>query len=61
MELADTTRAIAYFRNPSDVPLWSDYFSRCGISGIPVVILCCDVCRDDLLFELELEASALTG
>jgi enamine deaminase RidA (YjgF/YER057c/UK114 family) len=61
MSLADTTRAIAYFRNPRDMPLWEEFLRRRGIPPLPLVTLACCVCRDDLLFELELDAAVPAG
>ncbi len=54
----DVTRAVAYFRNPSDIPLWQEYCKNHKIPALPVIILAGDVCRDDLLFEIELDAAA---
>ena len=54
MKLEDTTRAIAYFRDPAHVPLWVRFCPP----GLPSVSLGCHVCRDDLLFEIELDVSA---
>jgi len=56
MRLEETTRAIAYFRDPSHIPLWDDY--RRQLPPLPVVSLGCHVCRDDLLFEIELDVSS---
>lgn len=55
--LADTVRAIAYFRDLSDANLWADYLRSRNLVNMPVVALGCHVCRDDLLFEIELELS----
>jgi enamine deaminase RidA (YjgF/YER057c/UK114 family) len=55
MRIEDTTRAIAYFRDPSHIPLWEDYCRN--LPPLPIVSLGCHVCRDDLLFEIELDAS----
>ncbi|MEI6492566.1 MAG: Rid family hydrolase [Verrucomicrobiota bacterium] len=54
MQLADTTRAIAYFRDPAHIPLWDRFCPP----GLPSVSLGCHVCRDDLLFEIELDVAA---
>jgi enamine deaminase RidA (YjgF/YER057c/UK114 family) len=55
MDFSDTVRSVAYFRNPSDIPLWGP---QCGgFYAMPGVVLGCDVCRDDLLFEIELDAA----
>jgi len=56
MELTDTTRAIAYFRHSADISLWSDYCRSRQLSQLPVIVTQCDICRDDLLFEIELDA-----
>lgn len=56
MRFEDTTRAIAYFRDPSHKPLWDAYCHN--LPSMPVVTLGCHVCRDDLLFEIELDASS---
>ncbi len=55
MDFADTTRAVAYFRNPDDIALWEDYLRRQKLESMPVIALVGDICRDNLLFELELE------
>ncbi len=56
LRFEDTTRAIAYFRDPSHIPLWEAYCRN--LPPLPVVILGCHVCRDDLLFEIELDATS---
>ena len=56
LRLEETTRAIAYFRDPSHIPLWDDYCRQ--LPPLPVVSLGCHVCRDDLLFEIELDVSS---
>jgi enamine deaminase RidA (YjgF/YER057c/UK114 family) len=58
MSLDHATRATAYFRNAADALLFTEWLERCGIRNLPVVSACCDICRDDLLFELELDAIA---
>lgn len=55
MDFSDTVRSVVYFRNPADIPLWSP--RRFGLDAAPSAILGCDVCRDDLLFEIELDAA----
>jgi enamine deaminase RidA (YjgF/YER057c/UK114 family) len=56
MNLADTTRAIAYFRHGSDMHLWDEYRRSRALPPLPVIVTQCDICRDDLLFEIELDA-----
>lgn len=55
MNFGDTTRAVAYFRDPAHIAHWND-FSR-TLPSLPVIAVGCHVCRDDLLFEIELDAS----
>jgi enamine deaminase RidA (YjgF/YER057c/UK114 family) len=52
---ADVTRAVAYFKSPTDYPLFTRWCSRNG-AEIPAVSAWCDICRDNLLFEIELDA-----
>jgi enamine deaminase RidA (YjgF/YER057c/UK114 family) len=54
----NTTRATAYFRSPLDAPRFSAWLEKHELRAMPVVSACCDICRDDLLFELELDAVA---
>ena len=59
MTLANTTRATAYFRSGLDAPRFAEWLERHELRSLPVVFACCDICRDDLLFELELDALAV--
>ncbi|HEU5397361.1 MAG TPA: translation initiation inhibitor, partial [Verrucomicrobiae bacterium] len=56
-QFSDTSRAIAYCKHPTDALCFTDWCAARGLS-LPVVLAHCDVCRDDLLFELELDAVA---
>ena len=56
MGWAQVTRAVAYFRDEKDIPKLAKHLKR---YAIPVDALHCveaTVCRDELLFELELDA-----
>ena len=53
---ADLTRATAYFRHASDAGIFAEWLAVNRLTQMPVVSAQCDVCRDDLLFELEAEA-----
>jgi len=57
MELQDTIRAIAYFRRSDDIPLWHEYCRNRNLVPIPILLVPADICRDDLLFEIELDAA----
>lgn len=53
---SDVTRAIAYFKSPDFVPVFDDWCRTHGWNNPPCLRLHCDICRDDLLFEIELDA-----
>ena len=55
MDWPDTVTSLAYFKHPGDFGLFDDY---CQVNGIklPHIKVHADICRDDLLFELELDA-----
>ncbi len=55
MDFPDAVRSVVYFRNPADIPLWDS--RRFGLDAAASAVLGCDVCRDDLLFEIELDAA----
>jgi enamine deaminase RidA (YjgF/YER057c/UK114 family) len=61
MTFADTAFATAFFKHPADAPLFADWLARHGLQSMPVVCAQCDICRDNLLFEIELEAVQAGG
>jgi enamine deaminase RidA (YjgF/YER057c/UK114 family) len=56
LTFADLSRATAYFRHASDAGVFMDWLAANRLARMPVVVSRCDVCRDDLLFELEADA-----
>jgi enamine deaminase RidA (YjgF/YER057c/UK114 family) len=60
MTFGDVTRATAYFKYPLDTAAFDAWQTRHGVS-LPAVYVHCDICRDDLLFELELDAACPTS
>lgn len=58
MAWSDSVRAIAYFKDSRNFELFDAYCRKIGID-LPHVKIEADVCRDDLLFELELELLSL--
>jgi len=57
MSLSDTVRAIGYFRHSEHIPLWHDYCRARKMPPLPILLTECDICRDNLLFEIELDAA----
>jgi len=56
MEWSDTKRAIAYFKNPSDACLLDRYRHLRRLPEFPMVVVHSGICRENLLFEIELDA-----
>ncbi|MBI3948710.1 MAG: hypothetical protein HY321_22560 [Armatimonadetes bacterium] len=56
MSFADVSRAIAYFKRAADAPALERHCRAHAIPALPVALTHGDVCREDLLFEIELDA-----
>jgi enamine deaminase RidA (YjgF/YER057c/UK114 family) len=56
MTFAHVTRATAYFEHPLFKPYFDAWCDARDLGQMPVVAVHADVCRSDLLFELELDA-----
>ncbi len=61
MSFADVLRATAYFKSVGDAPVFNCWLAQRGLQAMPVVCAGCDICRDDLLFEIELDAILSVG
>ncbi len=57
MNFRDVTRALAYFQHPLFVPYFERWCDARDLRHLPYVPVHCDICRHDLLFELELDAA----
>ena len=57
----DCTRATVYFKEPQFVAAFNDWCAGHAVRSLPSVLVHCDICRDDLLFEIELDAAANHG
>lgn len=56
LSLRDVERASAYFKDAKDVPHFERWLRAHDLADLPFLPMHCDVCRDELLFELELDA-----
>ena len=56
MGFENTARATVYFKNRDDAAAFTGWSNRHGGQLLPAVLVHCDICRDDLLFEIELDA-----
>jgi enamine deaminase RidA (YjgF/YER057c/UK114 family) len=61
MDWQNTTRAVGYFRDIQDLPIFDACCRERGIAPLPMVPAHAIVCRDDLLFEIELDAISSCG
>jgi enamine deaminase RidA (YjgF/YER057c/UK114 family) len=61
MDWSNTSRAVGYFRDIEDLPVFEKCCRDRGISPLPMVPAHATVCRDDLLFEIELDAISPSG
>ena len=60
MSWTDTSRAIAYVREATAAQQFQQYRVANGLTDLPVVTTQNVICRDDLLFEIEVDAGRLT-
>ncbi|MCP4645883.1 MAG: hypothetical protein GY851_35895 [bacterium] len=56
MDWEDVTRFVAYYKMTEDADAFGRYCEKEKVPDMPVVRVNNDVCRDDLLFEIELDA-----
>lgn len=56
MDWKNTVRAVGYFRDIADLPLFEYCCRTRGIPALPLTPAHTIVCRNDLLFEMELDA-----
>ncbi len=56
MNWSDVTRGVAYFKDVENKPVFDLYCRENQLTYLPLVFSSADICRDDLLFELEIDA-----
>ncbi len=56
MDWENTVRSIAYFKSPEHVPLFNAYCGKNGLPPLNCINATTSVCREELLFEIELDA-----
>lgn len=52
----DVVRAIGYYKQAADCPLFGGHCRGLELPEFPIALVKNDICRDDLLFEIELDA-----
>lgn len=56
MDFSNVTRSVLYFKEKGAAPAFKKYCERSGIPAFPSVTAYTTVCREELLFEIELDA-----
>jgi enamine deaminase RidA (YjgF/YER057c/UK114 family) len=56
MTWKEVTRGVAYFKDLSNTPVFDQYMAARQMEFVPFTPVHADICRDDLLFEVELDA-----
>jgi enamine deaminase RidA (YjgF/YER057c/UK114 family) len=56
MNWTDVIRGLAYFKNESDSAAYARYCESNQVADMPVLVVRNRICRDDLLFEIEVDA-----
>jgi enamine deaminase RidA (YjgF/YER057c/UK114 family) len=56
MGWSDVVSGVAYFKRSQDAPVLGAYLRERGLAALPLALACGEVCRDELVFELEVEA-----
>lgn len=57
MNWSHVVRGTAYFKNIENQPVFDAYLQEQQLPVLPVIAAAADICRDDLLFEIELDAA----
>ena len=55
--LADIVAASVFIKRPEDAPAYQEIAAARGLANLPAVILVADVCREELLFEMDAEVA----
>lgn len=58
MDWGDVTRSLVYFKRAADAPLFEKYRQENGVPAFPAIVVENDICREELLFEIEVDAVA---
>mgnify|MGYP006279480377 CR=1 FL=1 len=54
----NVVRLLAYLKDARDYPVYDRFMREQGYEQVPALVVNCDICRDDLLFEIEVDALA---
>jgi enamine deaminase RidA (YjgF/YER057c/UK114 family) len=60
MSWPDVVRAYAYVKQSADAPAFSQHLASASLSAVPFIVAENDICRGNLLFEIEFDAVTVT-
>ena len=60
MSYSDVTRANVYFKHTKDAPAFKKCCEKYGLPAARIIVAHSDMCRDELLFEIEVDAISMT-
>ncbi len=52
-KLRDICEATAFLKRAEDIPIYNEVISEYGLESMPAICVVADICRDELLFELD--------
>jgi enamine deaminase RidA (YjgF/YER057c/UK114 family) len=55
--LADIVAASVFIKRPEDAPVYAEMAAARGLADLPAVVMAADVCREELLFEMDAEVA----
>ncbi len=53
--LTDIAAACVFVKRPADAPVYQEHAAARGLKDLPAVVMVADVCREELLFEMDAE------
>ena len=56
MTWENVTRGIVYFKNKNDIKSFENFCADNNMPVLPLSMIQADICRDELLFEIEVDA-----
>ncbi len=61
MDFSNVVQGVVYVKQPEFLATWQEWLRANSLEGIPITAMTADVCRDDLLIEIELMAVQVVG
>ena len=55
--LTDTAAACVFLKSPQDALIYQEQAAARGLENFPAVVMVADICREELLFEIDAEVA----